>query len=126
MPAKRPSPLGAAIADALDRHPRVRPYAYNHVKAYAVLYRTTGGSPFAVERTTLDQIRVWVGPDESTKRKVQAAGFPCGVNFHSGNDRAPGWNSNIRAIEEFANPPQMFWGLAKSVGDAIAIVEALD
>ena len=72
-PMKKPSALGTAIEKAIDcagRYRRIR-----EPVQYACFYQTPGGQTFAVERVTLNHIRLWLPQNEGARSAGEKEGL---------------------------------------------------
>ncbi len=70
---RKPSPLGTAIEAAINRDGRYR--QFREPAQYSCFYQTPGGQVFAIERVTLNQIRLWLRQNGDVRSAAEKQGL---------------------------------------------------
>lgn len=122
---KKPSALGTAIEHAIDRDGRFR--QVRESVQYACFYQTPSGKAFAVERVTLNQIRLWLPQDEDARFAAEKEGLIVTKSAPFSNPLHPrryGRLSSLKSVSELSRTV-LYLTAVTSVHQALAILGAL-
>jgi hypothetical protein len=100
---RAPSALGLAIDKAIEHDPRFK--RDREPVQYAVFFRTLSGTPFLVERVTINHINLWVPDLEVAKATAKALGLSVLRSVPNLTSSEYGRLSTLKTVPELANQP---------------------
>lgn len=121
---RSPSALGASIQAAIEGDARFEPYRA-HIQ-YLCCYRTKSDHVFACERTTKNQITLWLPENDDVRRLAELHGLKIArsVPASTSTDGRYGRLSSLKSVPELRSAP-LYRVQVTTAGQAIRVLEAL-
>ena len=100
---KAPSALGHEVEKAIEHDPRFK--RDREPVQYATFFRTLSGTPFLVERVTINHINLWVPDLEVAKATAEALGLSVVRSVPHLTSSKYGRLSTLKTVPELASQP---------------------
>jgi hypothetical protein len=100
---KAPSALGLAVEKAIELDPRFK--RDREAVQYAAFFRTVSGTPFVVERVTINHINLWVPELEFARATAERLGLSVFRSVPNLTRSRYGRLSTLKSVPELAEKP---------------------